>query len=201
MEALRKTLRDLGWPEGLTDAQIAEELLRRWFDAPISAPLVESDPAVIARGVYAALVRDGQLDALCWLPGSARSVARGITAIVDSVVHAQQAKHECADDDYAVMNRRKSSRIARSDLVDLSLDYGERRAVGWLVDVSDGGAALLMEAVNLPVQGQQVEPTIHVRGGGQDRLGAGIVVRTEMLSTDVGLVCVELDEPREFLAA
>ncbi|MCB9851278.1 MAG: hypothetical protein H6817_11315 [Phycisphaerales bacterium] len=200
MIAIREALNTLGWPTQMSDSQIAEELLRRWFANSPDAPLKLADPAVVARGVYATIVRESGLDALCWSRSEAMADRRITTSsVIDRVVESQQTKHLRGDRDFANANRRKADRTPRSDLVDVVLDYGESRTQGWLVDVSSFGVAFLMDAVNVPMIGQVVEPAIVGRSGQSQPLGTGVIVRTEMLSTDLGLVCVELEEPCELV--
>jgi len=199
MMAIREALGSLGWPAELTDSQIAEELLRRWFNESPAAPLKLSDPAVVARGVYTTLARECGLDTLCWSKSEAIDNRRRSSTPVDQVMERQQTKHLRADRDFSNANRRKSDRTPRSDLVDVILDYGENRTQGWLIDMSSTGAAFLMDKDNLPMIGQVVEPAILSRQGNSQMLGSGIIVRTEMVSTDLGLVCVELEEPCESL--
>lgn len=200
MKAVRQTLEVLGWPKELSDHEVATELLRRWFETDPPAPLTLSDPVIVARGVYATLARDGNLDALCWTPDRKATIPRA-AALVDEVLSAQQGKHDDADDDYILANRRKCGRMPRPALVDVSMDYGARRALAWLVDISSDGAGLLMETLSVPSVGQHIEPVVHGRDGQPDRLGPGLVVRTELLASDIGLVGIELEEPRENLAA
>lgn len=200
MDSLRQALEGLGWPSGMSDRQIAEELLNRWLQAQPEAPFVINDAAILARGLYAALLREDNLAALAWDRKRRRSPAR-LAPSVDVIIHAQQCKHDDADDDFILANRRKSPRQPHAAPVDVTMDYGVRRATGWLVDVSPDGAAVLMDSGSVPPIGAQIEPVIHLRSGLADTLGSALVVRTESLSHEIGLVGLELDEPREHLAA
>jgi len=203
MNTLRRTLQTLGWPADMTDAAIAAELLRRWFNADGPTPMLLSDTAtlsdvaVLARGAYAALVRN--LAALHWDGTSA--AAADATPHIDAIMHTQQSKHDDADDDYILANRRKSARTPQPAPVEVTLDYGARKAMGWLVDLCEDGVGLLMEAGSMPTVGAQIEPVVHLRTGLADRMGAGLVVRTEALAHDMGLIGIELDEPRQNAAA
>jgi len=201
MRNLRQILENLGWPSHLTDRQIVDELLGRWYASGAKAPLPLTDLEVIARGVYASLAREGNLDALCWSRSAAAPHGTRPTLPEDAVFHAQQTKHERSDLDFRRADRRRSQRAARSELVQINMDYGQSTAQAWLIDVSTDGAAFLMDAINVPVIGQHIEPIVHHRRGVPECLGSGVVVRTEMLSDHLSLVCVELDQPRPSFTA
>ncbi len=195
MTMLRGALERLGWPvDELDDDQIMRELAQRWFVAGGGEVMLERpDRGLAARAIYSTLAEEGNLDALCWSTSRPALDAPTLTAFVDAIISNQQSKHERADAAYVAANRRRSARVPRSELVDVVMDYGEKRSVGWLVDVSSEGAAYIMETESVPSIGEYVETTIHDRHGRHCALGTGRIVRTEMLSNELGLVCVELE--------
>jgi hypothetical protein len=197
MEELRAILRRLGWPVGsLSDEEIASHLADKWYARTgLRQDQVRPGGLAPALGILAAMANEGNLDALCWsaddeVPEAERDGGEfGALGI--------RSKQGRPGSEPVEPDRRSSRRGPARDLIDFVDTDSSEAATGFLVDVSATGLAFIAETTNAPSVGARIAPTIHRRRGGTTELGCAIVVRTELLSDVLSLVCARLDETWE----
>ncbi len=197
MEWLRRALHRLGWPvDSLSNEDIARELSRRWFASNASYPQSENGCGVAAaNGIFVSTAREGNLDALCWSEGDDATLLDDFTAgeasALGKIGYRDYPQDECPKPD-----RRSSPRVPVDDLVEFVPPSPSDSASGWLVDVSAKGIAFMAETGDVPAVGTRIVSTIRRRGGETEEFGPATVVRTELLSETLSLVCVQLEESR-----
>ncbi len=195
MEALRAVLKRLGWPvDVLSDSQINDELFRRWFRMAtnIEQPALLSGSAS-AVGVVAATARLGNLDALCWVESTEE-----LAADDPCFDHPDLLQTFLADKwdppEFDSVERRSCPRTQASEYVEFFDQSAARRSSGWLVDVSDEGAAFIVEFGDVPAVGAEVAVTLRLQTGVVEEPRLVRVVRTECLTENLALVCGQAAE-------
>jgi hypothetical protein len=204
MESVLDLLERLGWPvDDMSDAEIRHELCRRWFTdhANIGAdPEDLSDAALL--GIVSAFSRQGNLDALCWQESD--EFADTNIDLPDEADHYEPADAE----EPPATERRRYPRQRARDLVkwvpcDIPAEAAETTAAagppteestGWLICRGAGGIAFIAETADAPSNGERIEATIHSRHGGVLDIGTATIIRQEVLSDELRLVCAELDD-------
>lgn len=194
MDWVRTVLERLGWPiASLSDGEIAHELHTRWFDQ--RGERLELEPTMslaAANGIIVTMADQGNLDALCWSDQDDAPAANDLpTGDVPSLAHRNGG--QCPRGELPHPDRRKSSRDRRSDLIRFTAPASSRNTDGWLVDVSAKGLAFIVETKDAPSVGTQIQSTLHQRDREMTDLGFATVVRTELLSDSLSLVCAQLE--------
>lgn len=198
MDWLRQQLQRIGWPvDTLTDEEIAVELYCRWFDlAPEDITSQEAVTPAAAKGIFVSMAGEGNLDALCWSQGAPAPALDEI--IVDQAsVFRRDAEYLEAAEEFAGPDRRDSLREPASDFVDFVDPCSSEGSCGWLVDISARGAAFIVETADTPPIGSPLVLTIRKRNGDPTQTGPAIIVRTELLSDSLTLICTQLEGPWE----
>ncbi len=195
MQSLRNALQRLGWPiDLLSDEEIARELYDRWFICCGDPPEpVHTVSCAAARGIFAAMGSEGNLDALCW------SEADDIGTLSDQALEAVRPIEERAPGDVErpEPDRRRSEREPVNDLVNFVAPSSKTSASGWLIDISAEGIAFIAETQHVPALGSQIIPAIQTRSGDNTELSSATVVRTELLTDALSLVCAQLVEAQD----
>ncbi len=196
MERLRATLQRLGWPtESLSDDEIARELYRRWFACCRDYPEPQHTISLAAaNGILARMANDGNLDALCWSTEEGAAPADDLT-VGEVFPFERKGGRDRSGGGPPHPDRRKSPRTPASDFIDFVLPPSSDGSSGWLVDVSAEGIAFIAETKDTPAVGARIIPTIRKRGGRTAELGSATIVRTELLTEFLSLVCAQLEEP------
>ncbi|UCE60176.1 MAG: hypothetical protein JSU63_00205 [Phycisphaerales bacterium] len=192
---LRNSLALLGWPvDFLSDESIARELYNRWFMYSGCHPDPDAAPSVAAaKGIFVTLSKEGNLDALCWS-------ADGDFAAEDDLLADEMELFEGKDETDGLCNatpypdRREFPREPARDLVAFTVPATQDQAGGWLVDVSAASVAFIAETKDVPPIGTSIIPTISKRAGAPTELSSATVVRTELLTDLLSLVCARLDK-------
>ena len=195
MDWLRRALKRLGWPvDSLSDEAIAHQLYRRWFTACDGHAEADIVPSVAAAGgIFVTMAGDGNLDALCWC--NDRDLDMEDCSYSEELVPFDRSP---ARGDGAVCphhpERRQAAREPARDFVDFTVISNNTHAGGWLVDVSSASIAFIAETGDVPAIGSSIMPTIRRRGGGTRALSPATIVRTELLTGSLILVCARLEE-------
>lgn len=194
MEELRAMLQRLSWPVGaLSDEEIAGHLADKWY-AHTGLRQDQGRPGGLAPaiGIFAAMANEGNLDALCWSADDEAPRAGLDGGEFDWLaIHRKQGR---SSREPVEPDRRGSPRGPARDLIDFVDTDSLETSSGFLVDVSATGLAFIAETTEVPAVGSRIAPTIHRRAGGITELGFATVVRTELLSDFLSLVCARLDE-------
>jgi hypothetical protein len=191
----RSVLGRLGWPiDSLSDDEIIQRLYARWFDQSNERPDPLPAPSfVAAQGIVATLASEGNLDALCWCDGDLACASDP-----GNVVEASPFGRSQADVRAARTNgprgeeRRRSRRTHRSDVIRFRIPGSAAEGGGWLLDSSGHGLAFITELQSAPRIGTIIQPALMGRQHGVQEFGEAVVVRTELLSNSLGLVCAQL---------
>jgi hypothetical protein len=185
----RSVLGRLGWPiDSLSDEELVQALYARWFDQTSDRfdPMPAASPAA-AQGIVATLACEGNLDALCWCEADIEGMPEPVD--VGALPQLSRGPHEEREPGIAPRERRGSRRTRRSDLVRFAVPGGAGEAGGWLVDTSSEGMAFITEIHSAPRIGTAIQVACMGREQGVADMGAALVVRTELLSDSLGLVC------------
>jgi hypothetical protein len=198
MERLRQALQHLGWPvESLSNQQIARELNHRWFGSNADGPDLEHAASnATANGIFASMAREGNLDALCWSEGDGW-VGPEDVAIAEVDVTEEGPERDRAAAEASHPDRRRAPRKPANDFIDFVVPSSSDGSSGWLVDVSMGGIAFVTETKDAPAVGTRIISTIRQRNGETTALGSSTVVRTELLTDSLSLVCAQFEESWE----
>lgn len=193
MDELRRVLQRLGWPvESLSDEEIVGHLTDKWYAGP-GRRREGARPVGLAAaiGILASMANDGNLDALCWPAENAARAPDDLGAGELGALGAPRQRRGPSGE-APRLDRRRSRRASARDVLDfVNLDSSET-STGFLVDVSAAGVAFIAENKDVPPVGSRIAPTIHRQTGESTELGWATVVRTELLSDFLSLVCAEL---------
>ncbi len=199
MEWLRGSLRRLGWPiEDLSDEQLARLLYQRWVacgDEELESGREISVAA--AHGIFDSMAKEGNLDALCWQEGDVLEEIEDASWAEGGPIHARDT-YDTQPEDRDQPERRESTRTDAADVIRFGEATAPEDSCGWLVDVSTDGIAFIAETHDVPVIGTKIFSTVEGREGETTELGDATVVRTELLSEFLTLVCAQrgiLGEP------
>ncbi len=196
MEWLRRALHRLGWPvDCLSDDDVARELAHRWFATGNQDGSEENvRGAAAANGIFVSMARDGNLDALCWSREDDAAFLDEFTldqaCTVDVKVDEDPTSEACPWED-----RRSQPRGPADDLIEFGVPAQDNSASGWLVDASANGIAFMAETDDVPTVGMRIVSTIRKRGGETAPFGCATVVRTELLTDRLSLVCAQRIDP------
>ena len=196
MVRLREVLQRLGWPvESLSDEEIVDELTCRWFACRGDRPQLEHPTSLAtAKGILLSMANEGNLDALCWAAKDDPPFPDDLAADeVDAFVKTAGRKRLAGE--RPGPERRRSRRRRASDVIEFVDPLSAEPSSGFLVDVCPEGIAFIVEAKDVPALGTRIRSTIHKRGGGVTELGLATVVRTELVTGFLSLVCAQLEEP------
>lgn len=194
----RLALKRLGWPiDSLSDEGIVRELYARWFAQ--TSERIDPMPALssaAANGIVATMANEGNLDALCWCESNLDSSSDPIEPIA-APFYERRVDNEATSRNEPKLDRRKANRTPRSDLIRFTFQETGREAGGWLVEASADGLAFITEAKDVPGIGTWIDPTLCGRDSEAVSLGTATVVRTELLTDFLGLVCAKLGDSWE----
>ncbi len=199
LQFIRQALQRLGWPvSSLSDEEIAGEMLQRWY-APAGVPDSGRTLAglAISQGIYAYLADSGNLDALCWSMDTPSADCDCIDESVDELLILHGAK-DC-DHDEPLQERRAAPRVPVREAIELVVPNTNTILPGWLVDVSSEGISFLVDTAEVPTVGTPLFSTVHRRDGASAQLGFGVVVRSELLTECLSLVCAHLEQKHDCL--
>ncbi len=191
----RLALERLGWPiDSLSDEEIVQELYARWFAQ--TSERIDPMPALsfaAANGIVATMANEGNLDALCWGDTDFSSASDPIKASSAPCF----GRSLCSEGDTQTEphpERRRALRTPRSDLIRFTSQETDNEAGGWLVEASAHGLAFITEGKDVPGIGTRIDSTLCGRENEAIALGPATVVRTELLTDSLGMVCAKLGE-------
>ena len=200
MTWMRQALYKLGWPvDSLTDGEIACEILRRWFSPDTKGePLNRVVSLAAVQGIYAYLADTGNLDALCW---SEDDDITGDDYLDDelALLHGDSGL-DWNSDDITLEERRAAVRRPVREAIEFMVSGSPAVFGGWLIDASDSGIAFLVDTRNVPLVGKPITPTVFKRYGGTQELGFAVVVRSELITECLSLVCAQLEHSFDQIA-
>jgi hypothetical protein len=193
MQKVRQSLARLGWPtDQMSDKQLKMELYRRWFASQPTEEMAEEAPVSIAsaKGIFASLASEGNLDSLCWSEGD---------RIPQEEVVSEQERHFFISNpnhgQHDGAERRRSPREPARELIHWHTPWTEGEAMtGWLVNRSATGLAFIVAQEQAPEIDSEIQPCIHSRQQEEIPLGTATVVRTEPLNPELTMVCVQFDQ-------
>jgi hypothetical protein len=142
-----------------------------------------------AKGIFASLASEGNLDCLCWSDGD--------TIPQEEVVSDQEQNFFISKPDQGPQNgaeRRRAPREPARELIHWRLPWDEEAMTGWLVNRSATGLAFIASQEQAPEVDSEIRPCIHSRQQEEIPLGAATVVRTEPLNAELTMVCVQFDK-------
>ncbi len=196
MDWLRQNLRRLGWPvDSLSNEEIGREIYRRWSTSYGMQPEPEQRISLAAaNGIFVDMADEGNLDGLCWSEEDDPTIPDDLIPDESGLYDRKASPDTDTVPDGTRSERRRSPRAPASDFIDFVIPASSDGASGWLIDSSTDGVAFITETKDVPKVGSWIIPTIRRRDGQSAELGGATVVRTELLSDILSLVCAQLEE-------
>lgn len=194
MRFLRNTLRQLGWPvDRMSFKQIAQELYRRWFQAPPDDRDAERTiSAASAAGIVVALTCEGNFNAITWEDAASTCRMDPLSPEEKEIFLRDSKKKQIPEKE-----RRRAHRLPGKEIVCWSEPDREKYSgAGFLVDYSAGGIAFISEKERTPRIGARLLASIRNRTRRSVDLGPATVVRSEVLTSELSLTCLRLEVQR-----